>query len=50
MVTYLHHGDDGVIDGILVLEQPPADVVTNASSIMMNLKVSLGFVLLFGLS
>merc|ERR1719383_219102 len=43
---FLHHGDDGLIDGILVLEEPASDVVADDSGIVAQLEVSFGLALL----
>merc|ERR1719348_2488421 len=44
-----HHADDSLIDGILVLEKPSGDVVSDSSGVVMDLKVSLWLALLGGL-
>merc|ERR1712168_766295 len=47
----LHHADDGVVDGILVLEEPASDVVADGAGVVVKGEVSLGHALLgrFGL-
>merc|ERR1712002_669543 len=47
----LHHADDGVVDGILVLEEPASDVVADGTGVVVKGEVSLGHALLgrFGL-
>merc|ERR1712198_86365 len=44
-----HHANDGLIDGILVLEEPASDVVSDGTSVVVDLKVSLRLALLGGL-
>merc|ERR1719427_440197 len=41
-----HHSDDGLVHGILVLEEPAGDVVSDGSGVVMDLEVSLGHALL----
>merc|ERR1719289_213563 len=43
-----HHANHSLVHGILVLEQPAGDVVADGSSVVVNLKVSLGLSLLGG--
>merc|ERR1719334_458370 len=42
----LHHANDGVVDGILVLEEPASDVVADGTGVVVEGKVSLGHALL----
>merc|ERR1712198_781317 len=42
----LHHANDGVVDGILVLEEPASDVVADGTGVVVKGKVSLGHSLL----
>merc|ERR1719447_2573069 len=44
-----HHANDGLIDGILVLEEPASDIVSDGTSVVVDLKVSLRLALLGGL-
>merc|ERR1719414_1561459 len=44
-----HHANDSLVDGILVLEEPASDVVTDGAGVVVDLKVSLGLALLGGL-
>merc|ERR1712198_757420 len=44
-----HHASDGLADGILVLEEPASDVVSDSTGVVVDLKVSLGLALLGGL-
>merc|ERR1719447_2207878 len=44
-----HHANDGLIDGILVLEEPASDIVSDGTSVVVDLKVSLGLALFGGL-
>merc|ERR1719516_486608 len=44
-----HHADDSLVDGILILEKPSGDVVSDSSGIVMDLKVSFWLALLGGL-
>merc|ERR1712198_815582 len=44
-----HHANDGLIDGILVLEEPASDVVSDGTGVVVDLKVSLRLALLGGL-
>merc|ERR1719322_1036655 len=44
-----HHASDGLVDGILVLEEPSSDVVSDGTGVVVDLKVSLGLALLGGL-
>merc|ERR1719516_115714 len=44
-----HHADDSLVDGILVLEKPSGDVVSDSSGVVMDLKVSFWLALLGGL-
>merc|ERR1712131_323592 len=44
-----HHANNGLVDGILVLEEPASDVVSNGTGVVVDLKVSLGLALLGGL-
>merc|ERR1712142_1271565 len=44
-----HHASDGLIDGILVLEEPASDVVSDGTGVVVNLEVSFGLALLGGL-
>merc|ERR1719391_960587 len=44
-----HHASDGLVDGILVLEEPASDVVSDGTGVVVDLKVSLGLALLGGL-
>merc|ERR1712142_458726 len=44
-----HHANDGLVDGILVLEEPSGDVVSDSTGVVMDLEVSFGLALLGGL-
>merc|ERR1712198_186041 len=44
-----HHASDGLVDGILVLEEPASDIVSDGTGVVVDLKVSLGLALLGGL-
>merc|ERR1719300_1409422 len=44
-----HHASDGLVDGILVLEEPASDVVSDGTGVVVDLEVSLGLALLGGL-
>merc|ERR1712131_11169 len=44
-----HHANNGLVDGILVLEEPASDVVSDGTGVVVDLKVSLGLALLGGL-
>merc|ERR1719347_1089834 len=44
-----HHADDSLVDGILVLEEPAGDVVSDGTGVVMDLEVSFGLALLGGL-
>merc|ERR1719347_356532 len=43
-----HHADDSLVDGILVLEEPAGDVVSDGTGVVMDLEVSFGLALLGG--
>merc|ERR1712131_445099 len=44
-----HHANNGLVDGILVLEEPASDVVSDGTGVVVDFKVSLGLALLGGL-
>merc|ERR1712042_155136 len=44
-----HHSDDSLVDGILVLEEPASDVVSDGTGVVVDLEVSFGLALLGGL-
>merc|ERR1719447_1452014 len=44
-----HHADDSLVDGILVLEEPASDVVSDGTGVVVDLEVSFGLALLGGL-
>merc|ERR1719428_1289820 len=44
-----HHADDSLVDGILVLEEPASDVVSDGTGVVVDFEVSFGLALLGGL-